>query len=134
MKIGLIGYGKMGKAIESIAIERGHEIKFRATSSNPLTENMLESIDLAIEFTQPELAIDHIELALKNKIPLVVGTTGWNNELNKVTSWVENTNGSLIHASNFSIGVNIFFEINARLAQLMNNYPKEVIVLEVLSS
>lgn len=124
MKIGLIGYGKMGKAIESIALERGHEIKFRATSSNPLTENMLESIDIAIEFTQPDLAIDHIELALKNKIPLVVGTTGWNNELNKVTSWVENTNGSLIHASNFSIGVNIFFEINARLAQLMNNYPE----------
>ena len=124
MKIGLIGYGKMGKAIESIALERGHAVVFRATSTEPLTDDMLQQADVAIEFTMPDLALDHIQKSLSNNIPLVVGTTGWNNQLDIVQTWVKNSNGSLLHASNFSIGVNIFFEINARLAQLMNDYPE----------
>ncbi len=124
MKIGLIGYGKMGKAIEEIALERGHSIVFKATSSDPLTDEMLRQADVAIEFTLPDLALNHIQKSLNNKIPLVVGTTGWNRELETVKTWVSESNGSLLHASNFSIGVNIFFEINARLAQLMNDYPE----------
>jgi 4-hydroxy-tetrahydrodipicolinate reductase len=124
MKIGLIGYGKMGKAIEEIAIDRGHEIVFRSNSSQPIDSEMLTLADVAIEFTKPSLAVEHIEKAIQSKTPIVVGTTGWNEQIEHVSGLVNQSNGTLLHASNFSIGVNILFEINARLANLISNYPE----------
>jgi 4-hydroxy-tetrahydrodipicolinate reductase len=124
MKIGLIGYGKMGKAIEEIALDRGHEVVFRANSSQPIDSDMLAIADVAIEFTKPLLAVEHIEKALHANTPIVVGTTGWNSKLTEVTELVNRNNGTLLYASNFSIGVNILFEINARLANLISDYPE----------
>lgn len=124
MKIGLIGYGKMGKAIEAAAEERGHQICFKSNSENPLTVEDLKSVDVAIEFSKPELALNHIQMAMKNNTRLIVGTTGWNNQLELVEKLVAENSGTLLYASNFSIGVNIFFEINNRLAELMSEYPE----------
>lgn len=120
MNIGLIGYGKMGKAIEQTAVERGHTIVFKANSSSPIDSETLKQADVAIEFSIPQLAVEHIDFAIENEVPIVVGTTAWQEKLDYVTERVNKKNGTLIHASNFSIGVNIFFEINAKLAQLMN--------------
>jgi 4-hydroxy-tetrahydrodipicolinate reductase len=130
MKIGLIGYGKMGKAIEEIALDRGHEVVFRANSSQPIDSDMLAIADVAIEFTKPLLAVEHIEKALHANTPIVVGTTGWNSKLTEVTELVNRNNGTLLYASNFSIGVNIFFELNRTLAKLMLNHPEYKIEVE----
>lgn len=120
MKIGLIGYGKMGKAIEAIALERGHTISFRVNSELPISAVNLKDADVCIEFSQPKLALNHIETLLTNKIPTVVGTTGWNDAVEQVENWVTEHDGSLVHASNFSIGVNLFFQLNEYLAKLMS--------------
>jgi 4-hydroxy-tetrahydrodipicolinate reductase len=119
MKIALIGYGKMGQTIEKIAVERGHEIVARINSSTPLADSDLSIADIAIEFTRPELAPFHIRHCADIKLPVVVGTTAWLEELDELSDYMQENNGSMLHASNFSIGVNIFFEINKRLAQLM---------------
>lgn len=119
MKIGLVGYGKMGKAIEKIALERGHSIAFKVDSTNTIDTVNLVDADVCIEFTQPQLAINHIHKLLEANVPAVIGTTGWGNELENVTSLVNERKGSLIHASNFSIGVNLFFQLNEYLAKLM---------------
>ena len=127
MKIALIGYGKMGKAIESIALERGHEIVAIFNSENPFKNNAttlskIESADVAIEFTQPSLVIAHILTALEMNLPIVVGTTAWQKEgLQLVSEKVNTNNGSLLHASNFSVGVTILFALNKKLASLMEN-------------
>ncbi len=120
MKIALIGYGKMGKAIEEIAISRGHEVILKCTSNCTIEEADFSLVDVAIEFTKPELAVKHIDFCLDNNIPLVVGTTGWNNNLDSIKEKTKSVNGSLLHASNFSVGVNIFFELNKKLAELMS--------------
>lgn len=120
MNIALIGYGKMGKVIEEIAIERGHTILAKVTSENPLSKTDLSNVDVAIEFTKPDQAVNHIHYCLEQQIPIVVGTTAWLDKLPEVEKAISEKNGSLLHASNFSIGVNIFFEINKRLAQLMS--------------
>jgi 4-hydroxy-tetrahydrodipicolinate reductase len=124
MKIALIGYGKMGKAIEEIALERGHEICVTFSSLNPLSVDKLKESapDVAIEFTQPNLAVSHIYTCTEASIPIVVGTTAWFDELKQVKEKVQQKSGSLIYASNFSIGVNIFFKLNEILAKLMNNH------------
>ncbi|MDB9806175.1 4-hydroxy-tetrahydrodipicolinate reductase [Crocinitomicaceae bacterium] len=119
MNIALIGYGKMGKEIEAIALSRGHQISCRVDSKTTVNHVDFSDTDVAIEFTKPDLAFTHIYFFLDKKIPLVIGTTGWNDQLTNVTNKVKETNGSLLHASNFSVGVNIFFEINKRLTQLM---------------
>ncbi len=119
MNIALIGYGKMGKAIEKIALERGHTIVAIVNSESPISEVDLSLADVAIEFTRPELAVDHIKTCIDQKCPVVVGTTAWHEHLSEITDLVHTSNGTFLHASNFSIGVNIFFEINKRLAQLM---------------
>ncbi len=124
MKIGLVGYGKMGKAIEEIALERGHEILFKSNSVFPLTVKDIDSVDVIIEFTKPDLALSHIQLTLQNKTPIVVGTTGWNEQLSEVEQMVQKFNGSLLYASNFSVGVNLFFELNRKLAQLLSSYSE----------
>jgi 4-hydroxy-tetrahydrodipicolinate reductase len=125
MRIALIGYGKMGKEIEILAREKGHQIVCIVDSQNPIENADFSTIDAAIEFTKPELAIPHINFCLENKIPLVVGTTGWSEHLQSITEKVKLSNGSLLHASNFSIGVNIFFEINRKLAELMSPYSSD---------
>jgi 4-hydroxy-tetrahydrodipicolinate reductase len=119
MKLALIGYGKMGKEIERLAIEKGHEIACIVNVENPIEKADFSEVEVAIEFTKPEMALPHINFCLENNIPLVLGTTGWTSELPKITEIVEEKNGSFLHASNFSIGVNIFFEINRKLAELM---------------
>jgi 4-hydroxy-tetrahydrodipicolinate reductase len=120
MKIALIGYGKMGKVIEEIALERGHEIVAKVTSSNPIISTDLTLADVAIEFTRPELAVEHISHCLQKQLPIVAGTTAWHDDIEKVKQLVRNQNGSLLYSTNFSIGVSIFFELNKRLAQLMS--------------
>lgn len=124
MRIALIGYGKMGKAIEEIAQQRGHEIAMRIGSSNYNTfkENNLADVDVAIEFTTPELAYDNVVHCLKHDTAVVCGTTGWNNKLSKAKEQCVVHNGTFLHASNFSIGVNLFFEVNRQLAALMNDW------------
>jgi 4-hydroxy-tetrahydrodipicolinate reductase len=119
MKIALIGYGKMGKAIETIALERGHEIVAKITSSTPLETLKSIEVDVAIEFTRPDAAVANITFCLENGIPVVVGTTAWQDHLSAMIQLTEQQNGALLHASNFSVGVNIFFEINKLLAKLM---------------
>lgn len=120
MKIALIGYGKMGKAIEEIALQRGHEIVSRIDASTPMTELENKEADVAIEFTRPDAAVENILFCMRNQLPVVVGTTAWNHELPKIKEALEKYDGALLYASNFSVGVNIFFEINRRLAKLMN--------------
>lgn len=124
MNIALIGYGKMGKIIEEIAISRGHAIVAKSNSSHPIEEIDFSEVDVAIEFTIPELAVDHIKHCMDNNTPVVVGTTAWGDQLPYVKDYVNKNDGALLHASNFSIGVNIFFDINKRLAKLMSTHPE----------
>jgi 4-hydroxy-tetrahydrodipicolinate reductase len=121
MKIAIIGYGKMGKTIADLASEMGHEIVLKATSTSPATENNLTGCDVAIEFTNPDSAVDNYRLCLENDIPVVTGSTGWNDQKEAVAKMVKDTKGRFFFASNFSIGVNIFFQINQQLARLMNS-------------
>ncbi len=123
MNIALIGYGKMGKAIEKIAIEKGHQITAIVDSKNPIELMNINNIDVAIEFTRPELARKHMVYCLEIGLPIVVGTTAWKEDLPAITDMVNKQNGSLVHASNFSIGVNLFFEMNKKLAKIMEAHP-----------
>lgn len=121
MKIALIGYGKMGHAIEEIAIQRGHEIVLKVSIDN-LEDNTVENIrgaDVAIEFTGPDSAYDNIVRCLQAGVPLISGSTGWLDKLEEVKQYCLDTKGAFLYASNFSVGVNIFFEVNKRLAELM---------------
>jgi 4-hydroxy-tetrahydrodipicolinate reductase len=130
MNIGLIGYGKMGKAIEEIALQRGHRIVFRVNSSLPIDKVDLNTADVLIEFTNPEMVLSHIHAAIDANVPIVVGSTGWNSKLDEVTELVTAQNASLLYASNFSIGVNLFFEINKKLARLMGDFSEYQCSLE----
>ena len=119
MRIALLGYGKMGKVIERIALSRGHEIAGRIRSSNKEELRQLRA-DVAIEFSQPEAAYDNVRFCIEQSIPVVCGTTGWlerKPELEKLTIVC---NGAFFYASNFSIGVNIFFMLNEQLADMMS--------------
>jgi 4-hydroxy-tetrahydrodipicolinate reductase len=130
MKIALIGYGKMGKTIERIALERGHEIVEIYESKHPFTRESLKKADVAIEFSRPELALSHIQHAMKISLPLVVGTTGWNHHLTEVTHLVAKEQGSMVYASNFSLGVHIFQHLCAQLARMLSQYPNYSLSLE----
>jgi len=125
MNIALIGYGKMGKAIESVAISRGHVISLKISSSNKdqFDTAHLRNCDVAIEFTNPESAIENLKTCFDAGIPVVCGSTGWYGSIEQVKEDVEKRNASLLYASNFSVGVNIFFEINKKLAVLMSGHP-----------
>jgi 4-hydroxy-tetrahydrodipicolinate reductase len=125
MKIALIGYGKMGKIIEKLALERGHDIVFRGTSANQTWKqaNAKPDWDVAIEFTNPEAVIDNLEHLIRLGIPTICGSTGWNHETARIHQLVEENNSALISASNFSVGVNLFFAINRFVARLMNQHP-----------
>lgn len=123
MKVALIGYGRMGKAIEEILIQRGHEVVLKI-SKTPNPEE-LKNVDVAIEFSIPEFAYNNLKVLLENNIPTICGTTGWlekQEEINQLT--IEN-NTAFLYASNFSLGVNLFFELNKVLANMMSKYRNE---------
>lgn len=121
LKIALIGYGKMGRAIDQLALADGHSVILRISSHNQeeLTTAALQQADVAIEFSRPEAAQANIEACLQAGVPIVVGTTAWLDHLDKVKMRCAACEGALFYASNFSIGVNIFFAVNRYLAQLM---------------
>jgi 4-hydroxy-tetrahydrodipicolinate reductase len=132
MKIALIGYGKMGKAIEEIALQRGHSIGLKidiATLADFTKENLLKC-DVAIEFTSPHTALQNIITCLDAGIPVVSGSTGWLEQWDLVKKKCEEKNGALLYSSNYSIGVNIFFELNKKLASLMNQQTNYEVSME----
>ncbi len=129
MNILLIGYGKMGKAIESIALQRGHSIVGRADTKEDLVK-FDGAADVAIEFSQPEAAIENLHFCFEKKIPVVCGTTGWLHHLKEVELSCKEKNGGLFYASNYSLGVNLFFRLNAQLAKMMSQYPTYTVSID----
>lgn len=129
MQIALIGYGKMGKAIEQLALQKGHEITARITST-PMLKTASFKADVVIEFTHPDAAYENVSWCLKKGLPVVCGTTGWLDRLNEVKNLTLETGGTFFYASNFSIGVNLFFRLNATLARLMNAHAEYKVDIE----
>ena len=119
MKIAIIGYGKMGQLIEELALKRGHQI-VGVVDVDQWDNEKITKADVAIEFTNPESAVDNIIRCFNLNIPVVVGTTGWYDDIEIIKNKCHELNGALLAATNFSLGVNIFFEINKKLASLMN--------------
>ena len=132
MNIALLGYGKMGKLIGEIAEARGHTLVAKINLENQLLRDALDpkSIDVAIEFSQPEAALDNIRWALHHGIPILSGTTGWVASLPEIAALTQQRDGTFFYASNFSIGVNVFFKVNELLAQLMNETTGYQVALE----
>jgi 4-hydroxy-tetrahydrodipicolinate reductase len=130
MKIALIGYGKMGKTIEQIAKDRGHEIVSIIDVDNlqDFESEAFKSADVAIEFTRPDVALGNVRKCFAARVPVVVGTTGWN--LNDVKEELEANGNTLFWASNFSLGVNIFAAVNRYLAKIMNGFPEYNVAME----
>lgn len=125
MNIALFGYGKMGKEIEAIALQRGHKVVLKVNRENAdqITELDLQKADVIIEFSTPHSVLNNINRCLSAQVPIVVGTTGWHNQLNEVITCCHEKNGALFYASNFSLGVAIFSKVNEYLASIMNSYP-----------
>lgn len=121
MKIALLGYGRMGKIIERVALGRGHSISIKADSKTKTLD--FSNTDVAIDFSLPSTAVSNIKSALDNDIPVISGTTGWLENYDAIVSYCTSKNGGFLYASNFSLGVNIFFEVNRVLAKLIANYP-----------
>ena len=134
MKIALLGYGKMGMAIEEIALQRGHEIVLKVNIDN-LEDNTIENIrkaDVAIEFTGPESAFDNVKRCIDAGVPVVCGSTGWLHQFEEAKKYCNNKNGALLYASNYSVGVNIFFALNKTLAALIAPHKEyDVVVTEI---
>jgi len=128
MKIALLGYGRMGRAIENIAKNRGHEIVAKIDKDQ--IEGTLEHANVAINFSIPDAAVNNIFSALSLKIPVVCGTTGWLEDLKKVTDFTTKNDTAFLYASNFSIGVNLFFKLNEQLAKMMNNQSEYKVNIE----
>lgn len=128
MKIALLGYGKMGKTIEKLALEKGHQVVFVSERNTDFSG--LELADVAIEFSVPEAAFQHITKCFEMEIPVVCGTTGWLSKYDEALKVCEERNGSFIYASNFSIGVNIFFELNRKLAEMMSTHKGYTVFME----
>ena len=122
MKIALLGYGRMGKSIEAIAINRNHTISLKITDTN--LDYNFSNTDVAIDFSIPSAAVTNIKKALDAGVPVISGTTGWLSQYDEVLEYCKEKNGTFLYASNFSLGVNIFFEINERLSQLMSGFPE----------
>ena len=128
MRIALFGYGKMGRMIEQIALNRGHEIVAKIDEH---TQNIdFSSMDVAIDFSMPEAAFSNITKCLENNVPIISGTTGWLDKYQDAVTLCKSKNGAFIYASNFSLGVNIFFELNNYLAKMMQNLPEYKVTLE----
>ncbi|RED43043.1 dihydrodipicolinate reductase [Winogradskyella eximia] len=119
MKIALLGYGKMGKSIETIALNRNHTISLIVSDSN--SDYDFSNSDVAIDFSIPSVAVSNIKKAIDAGIPVISGTTGWLEQYQDVLDYCNSNNGTFLYASNFSLGVNIFFELNKRLSELMSN-------------
>ncbi len=125
MKIALIGYGTMGKAIEKVSLERGHEIVAVIDEKKTSTwKEELKKADIAIEFTAPEAAEENIVACFETGVPVVTGTTGWYQRFEEVKNACEDSEGGLFYATNFSIGVNLFFQLNRILARIMATHPE----------
>ena len=132
MRIALLGYGKMGKMIERIAIERGHEIVLIVDENNraACTDEQLKQADVAIEFTMPAVAVENYKWCFDNGVPVVSGTTGWLERWDEVVACCREQQGGFFYASNFSIGVNIFFQLNKYLAKMMNGFNDYKVFIE----
>lgn len=128
MKIALLGYGKMGKVIERIALERGHEIVLRKNADD--TFDGLETADVAIDFSIPDAAVGNISACLNGNIPVISGTTGWIEQYHTVAALCEEKKGAFIYGSNFSLGVNLFFELNSQLAKMMSKFDQYKVSME----
>ena len=128
MNIALFGYGKMGKAIEKIAIKKGHKVVLKISSKSK--DYTLNNVDVAIDFSLPKVAFNNIKMCLENGVPVISGTTGWLDKYNEIVSICKKNNGTFLYASNFSLGVNIFFELNEKLAVMMKNYGEYLPVIE----
>lgn len=121
MKVALIGYGKMGKTIERILTERNHEV-VATFGREGIDEEKLKQAVVAIEFTRPEAVFENLAVCFKNQVPVITGTTGWLAKYDEAVKLCEENQSGFLFASNFSLGVNIFFEINKQLARIMNAY------------
>jgi 4-hydroxy-tetrahydrodipicolinate reductase len=132
MNIALLGYGKMGKEIESIALQRDHTIvlKVDETNASTFTYENLKKADVAIEFSKPQTVISNIKKCFEAQVPVAVGTTGWYDEFEMIQELCLQKNGALFHATNFSLGVNLFFKVNTYLAELMNKYDSYNVEIE----
>jgi 4-hydroxy-tetrahydrodipicolinate reductase len=128
MKIALLGYGKMGKVIERIALEKGHEIVLKKEEFN--TFDGLSSADVAIEFSAPNVAVDNISAAINLGIPVVSGTTGWLENYHLIEKLCQEKNAAFLYGSNFSLGVNLFFELNDYLAKMMAKFKDYAVSME----
>ncbi|NML71530.1 4-hydroxy-tetrahydrodipicolinate reductase [Chryseobacterium sp. RP-3-3] len=128
MRIALVGYGKMGKIIDEIAQKRGHEIVARLKET-PTAEN-LNNPDVAIEFSLPEVAFDNIKVCLEHKIPVICGTTGWLEKKKEVENIAADNDSAFLYGSNFSLGVNLFFALNEKVADIMKNVDEYSCQLE----
>ena len=128
MKIALLGYGKMGKEIEKIALQRGHEIVLKKSSASSFEG--LELADVAIDFSVPTSAVTNISACLNSGVPIVSGTTGWLENYNQMTALCQEKQGAFIYGSNFSLGVNIFFELNEYLAKIMAKFNQYQVAME----
>ena len=128
MKIALLGYGKMGKTIEQIAIQRGHQIVLKVDKDD--RDYDITKADVAIDFSIPSVAFGNISNCINNQIPVISGTTGWLEDYNKAVTLCKEKQGAFIYASNFSLGVNIFFELNKTLARMMTNLKQYKVSLE----
>ena len=126
LSIGIIGHGKMGHMVEEIALERGHSIAFIAATEN----DAWQMADVLIEFSQPEAVLNNIRKAISRKTPMVTGTTGWQEELPAIRSEVNASDASLLYASNFSLGVNMTFVLNERLAEMMSRQENYSVSIE----
>ena len=126
MNIAIVGYGKMGRIIEEVAISRGHtvDVKIDLNNLHDFNKDVFAAIDVTIEFTGPHTAFDNVMKCLDMKMPVVCGSTGWLERLPEIENQFAKNNGSFLYASNFSVGVNIFFEINKHLARLMSGQPQ----------
>ncbi|MFZ4399821.1 MAG: 4-hydroxy-tetrahydrodipicolinate reductase [Bacteroidales bacterium] len=132
MKIALLGYGKMGKEIEKIALERNHEILLKIDSSEDWNNHIIDFLnaDVAIEFSTPSTVLDNISKSFSAGVPIVIGTTAWYDQLDIIRELCIEKQQTMFYASNFSVGVNMFFEINKKLAKLMNKHPEYEVFIE----
>lgn len=128
MNIAILGYGKMGKVIERLAKERGHIIVLKVTSEDKAYN--LDNVDVAIDFSIPDSAVDNISKCLNSGVPIISGTTGWLESYDDMVKLCHEKKGTFLYASNFSLGVNIFFELNRTLAKLMQKLPEYTVSLE----
>lgn len=128
MNIALLGYGKMGKSIEAIALERNHEIVLKINDDTDKLD--FTDSDVAIDFSLPHTAVKNIKAAIKSNVPIISGTTGWLEQYDEVIEFCQSHNGSFIYASNFSLGVNLFFELNRQLSKLINEFESYKVSIE----